>query len=65
MDENERRPIRLVPPEDFEPIENKALANLKRLWPEVYEDAIVFLGLEKAVQRYEQQSSKGSRGQAS
>lgn len=48
--------IQLIPPQNYEPIEDKALENLKRVWPEIYDDVVMYLGLEKAVQRHDEVS---------
>jgi hypothetical protein len=53
--------ITLIPPQNYEPIEDKALENLKRVWPEIVDDVVMFLGLEKAMQRH----AEVSREQAS
>lgn len=52
--------IQLVPSEQFKETEDQALEKLKHIWPEIYDDVVMYLGLEKAVQRAEI-----SRGQAS
>ena len=54
--EDSLKSITLIPPDTYAPIEDKALENLKRVWPEIVDDVVMFLGLEKAVQRYDEVS---------